>query len=135
MSKRMTKSELLEMSSLGALKPVGYAVLAFKDETVAGEARKSLLGAGFADEDLLGLSSSELFPNLDDMMRTASSAAGFGYEVVLMRRYMTLASEGVRWLVVHCSDDRQTGRVKDVAARLEARSAVHYGHLMHEDLV
>ena len=30
------------------------------------------------------------------MMRNASGAAGFGYEITLMRRYMTLAGEGCR---------------------------------------
>jgi len=133
MSKRMSKGEFQE--SLGVLNPVGHAVLAFANDAVAAEANAALLQAGFKTEDILSYTSAELFPNLDEMMRHASGAAGFGYEITLMRRYMTLASEGVGWVVVYAPDDAQTARVKDIAARLGARSAVHYGRLLHEDLI
>ena len=135
MSKRITKEEFEEMTSLGALKPVDYAILALTNDEVANDAKVALADAGFPADDILKYSSRELFPNLDEMMRTASSAAGFGYEIVLMRRYMGLAKEGVGWLVVYAPDDEATGKVQDVAKRFDARSAVRYGTLMHEDLV
>ncbi len=133
MSKRMTRGELQE--SMGAFNPVGHAVLALADDSAAGSARQALLDAGFTDEDILVFTSGELFPDLNDMMRNASGAAGFGYEITLMRRYMTLASEGVGWLVVYAPDEAQVTRIKDIAKRSGARSAVHYGRLLHEDLV
>ena len=133
MSKRMTKGEFQE--SLGALNPVGHAVLALPDDAAAGEAKAALRQAGFAEEDILVYTSSELFPNLDDMMRHASGAAGFGYEITLMRRYMTLAGEGCGWLVVWAPDEKHTVQVTEVAKRFNARSAVHYGRLLHEDLI
>jgi hypothetical protein len=133
MSKRMTKGEF--QKSLGALNPVGHAILAFASDAVADEAKKALLQAGFAAEDILEYTSGELFPNLDEMMRKASGAAGFGYEVTLMRRYMTLASEGCGWLVVYAPEDAQTAKVKAVAAQFAAKSAVRYGRLASEDLV
>ena len=101
MSKRITKDELDEMRTLGALNPVGHAILAFENDDVAAEAAKALMQAGFAAADILKFTSGELFPDINDMMRNASGAAGFGYESVLMRRYMTLASEGAGWLVVY----------------------------------
>ena len=133
MSKRMTRGELQE--SLGAFNPVGHAVLAFADDKTAGEASRSLHDAGFADADILVYSSAELFPDLEDMMRNASGAAGFGYEINLMRRYMTLAGEGCGWVIVYSPEEDQIVKVKEIAARLRARSAVHYGRLLHEDLV
>jgi len=133
MSKRMTRGEFQE--SLGALNPVGHAVLAFADDDVAAEAQSALRQAGFAEEDVLVYNSGELFPDLDDMMRHASGAAGFGYEITLMRRYMTLASEGCGWLVVWAPDEKHTAQVTEVAKRFNARSAVHYGRLLHEDLI
>jgi len=133
MSKRMTKGEFQE--SLGALNPVGHAVLAFRDGEGAKKAKKALLDAGFTEADILTYTSGELFPNLDEMMRTASGAAGFGYEIVLMRRYMTLASEGAGWLVVYAPEEELTAKVQQVARECDARSAVQYGRLMHEDLV
>ena len=69
------------------------------------------------------------------MMRNASGAAGFGYEITLMRRYMTLASEGCGWLIVYSPDEEQVKKVADVATRLAAKSAVHYGRFASEDLI
>ncbi len=133
MAKRMTKSELQE--SLGAFNPVGHAVLAFASDAVAADAHKALSAAGFAAEDILGFTSGELFPDLAEMMRNASGAAGFGYEITLMRRYMTLAGERCGWLIVFSPEEEQVKRVVEIAKRFEARSAVHYGRLLHEDLI
>ena len=133
MSKRMTKDELQE--SLGAFNPVGHSVLAFADDKAAGEAAKAAQDAGFGAADVIVFTSGELFPDLKEMMRNASGAAGFGYEITLMRRYMTLAGEGAGWVVVYAPDDAQTARVAAIAKQLGARSAVHYGRLLHEDLI
>ncbi|HZV93817.1 MAG TPA: hypothetical protein VFF72_11410 [Caldimonas sp.] len=135
MSKRLTKGELDEMRTLGALNPVNYVVLALASDAVAADAKAALGAAGFSDEDILAYSSRELFPDLEAMLRKASGAAGFGYEITLMRRYMTLASEGCGWLMVYSPDEAQTAKVQEVAKRFNARSAVHYGRLAHQDLV
>ena len=133
MSKRMTKSELQE--SLGAFNPVGHAVLAFPSDAVAADAREALLAAGFADADILGFTSAELFGDLNEMLRNASGAAGFGYEINLMRRYLTLSSEGCGWLVVYSPEEEQIKHIVDVAKQFGAKSAVHYGRLASEDLI
>jgi len=133
MSTRMTKSELPQ--SLGAFNPVGHAVLAFANDDIAGQARQALADAGFADADVLVYTSAELFPDLQEMLRNASGAAGFGYQVQLMRRYMSLASAGAGWIVVYAPDKPQIAKVAEIAKGLGATSAVHYGNLAQEDLV
>ena len=133
MSKRMTRGELQE--SLGAFNPVGHAVLAFADDKAAGEAAKAAADGGFGADDVIVYTSAELFPDLKDMMRNASGAAGFGYEINLMRRYMTLAGEGAGWVVVYSPEESQVAKVTEIAKRFGARSAVHYGRLLHEDLI
>ena len=135
MSKRMTKGDLDEMRTLGALNPVGHTILAFANDGVAADAKKALVGAGFAEADILTLTSTELFPDLDQMIRNASDAAGFGYEITLMRRYMTLASEGCGWLIVYSPDEDQIKKIATVAKQLVAKSAVHYGRFASEDLI
>ena len=135
MSKRMTKGELDEMRTLGALNPVGHAIVVFASDAVAADAKKALLAAGFQEADILSYGAGDLFPDLDAMMRNASGAAGFGYEITLMRRYMTLASEGCGFLIVYSPDDEQITKVTDVAKRFGAKSAVHYGRLASEDLI
>ena len=87
----------------------------------------------YRDEEYF--TSAELFPDLQEMMRNASGAAGFGYEITLMRRYMTLAGEGAGWVVVYSPDEAQVVKVTEIAKRFGARSAVHYGRLLHEDLI
>jgi hypothetical protein len=133
MSKRMTKGELQE--SLGAFNPVGHSVLAFADDKAAGEAATAAQDAVFGAADILVFTSSELFPDLQEMMRNASGAAGFGYEITLMRRYLTLAGEGAGWVVVYSPHDAQVPKVTEIAKRFGALSAVHYGRLLHEDLI
>ena len=133
MSKRMTKGEF--QKSLGALNPVGHVVLAFANDAIAGDAKADLLQAGFSAEDILAYTSVELFPNLDELMRNASGAAGFGYEITLMRRYMTLASEGCGWLVAYAPEDELVAKATQVAKRFGARTAVRYGRLVNEDMV
>jgi hypothetical protein len=135
MSKRMTKGDLDAMRTLGALNPVGHAILAFASDGAAADAKKALLGAGFAEADILAYTSAEFFPDLDAMLRNASDAAGFGYEITLMRRYMTLASEGCGWLIVYAPDEEQVKKVESVAERFAAKSAVHYGRFASEDLI
>ncbi len=135
MSKRMTKGELDEMRTLGALNPVGNAILVLPSDAVAADAKAALLQAGFGQDDILSYSAGELFPDLTKMMREASGAAGFGYEITLMRRYMTLASEGCGFLVVYVPEDAQAAKVADVAKRFGAKSAVAYGRLASEDLI
>ncbi len=69
------------------------------------------------------------------MIRNASDAAGFGYEINLMRRYLALAGEGCGWLVVYAPEDDQVAKVTKIAERFGAKTAVRYGRLVNEDLV
>lgn len=135
MSKRLTKKEFEEMRTLGALNPVGHALIAIESDDSARELAKSLGGAGFDKDDILVYTSGELFPDLSEMVRDASGAAGFGYEIILMRRYMRLAGEGVGWVVVYAPEEEQIKQVQDLVKQAGAKSAVHYGRLVHEDLV
>lgn len=135
MSQRLTKQEFEEMRTLGALNPVGHALIAVESDDAARELAQSLQAAGFDKDDILVYTSGELFPDLNEMMRSASGAAGFGYEITLMRRYMTLAGERCGWVVVYAPEEEQIKTVQDLAKQANAKSAVHYGRLLHEDLV
>ena len=69
------------------------------------------------------------------MVAGASEAAGFGYEITLMRRYLKLAEAGAGWLIIYSPEDENTEKVTAVASSLKALCAVHYGRLVNEDLV
>jgi len=133
MAERMTKERFQQ--TLGALNPVGHIVLALPTEQAARDARQALLDAGFDEADLLSYGSRELEPQLSKLLRVTPGSAGFGYEVVLMRRYLALAQEDVSWLVVFAPHDDQAAKVADVAKRYGAKTAVRYHTLANEDLV
>jgi hypothetical protein len=132
--KRMTKADLPH--SMGAFKPVGHVLTAFPDDGRARDAVQALHDAGFADEDLVELSCGEMCSRMERMLDHASDFAGFGYEVVLMRRYKTICHEGgCSWLLVYAPDEKHAQRVGDVARRFEALSSVRYGRLVEEEFV
>jgi len=68
-------------------------------------------------------------------VRTASQSAGFGYEINLMRRYLSLAEAGAGWLIVYAPVDSVVSKVVDTAKRHGALCAVRYHRLASEDLL
>jgi hypothetical protein len=131
--KRLTKEDI--RNTTGILNPVGHVVLAFKDDAVAAQAVEALRGVGFGADDILVYAASEATPRLRERVRTASQAAGFGYEITLMRRYLAYAEEGAGWIIVYAPDDAAAQRIAEVAGRFEARCAVRYHRLASEDLL
>ena len=131
--KRLTKEDIRNAS--GILNPVGHIVLGFPNDSVTAEAVAALRAAGFAAEDILTYTASEATARLRERVETASQAAGFGYEITLMRRFLALAEEGCGWSIVYAPDDASAGRVTEVARRLGAKCAVRYHRLANEDLI
>ena len=70
-----------------------------------------------------------------ERVETASHAAGFGYEITLMRRYLAFAEQGAGWLIVYAPDDVAVQRIVAVAERFHALCAVRYHRLANEDLI
>ena len=132
-AKRLTKEDI--RNSTGILNPVGHVVLAFKDDGVTAEAVAALHAAGSAEEDILAYRAEEATPRLRERLQTASEAAGFGYEITLMRRYLAFSERGAGWLIVYAPDDAAVQRSVDVAKRFHARCAVRYHRLANEDLI
>jgi hypothetical protein len=132
-AKRLTKEDI--RNSTGILNPVGHVILAFRDDAVTNEAVASLRAAGFAEEDVLVYSAEEATPRLRERVRTTSEAAGFGYEITLMRRYLALAEQGAGWLIVYAADAAAVQRIVAVAKRFDALCAVRYHRLANEDLI
>ncbi|MEO7008496.1 MAG: hypothetical protein ABI156_05045 [Caldimonas sp.] len=131
-TRRLTKDDIRHS---GVLNPVGHIVVAFENETVTADAVTALRAAGFAPDDILQYTPSEATERLRERVRSASQAAGFGYEIVLMRRYLALAEEGCGWLIVYAPDDAAVVRVTAIAKQLAARCAVRYHRLANEDLI
>ncbi|MDE2298157.1 MAG: hypothetical protein KGL99_05045 [Burkholderiales bacterium] len=132
-AKRLTKEDI--RNAAGILNPVGHVILAFADDAVTAQAVAALRAAGFVDDDILCYLASEATPRLRERVRTASEAAGFGYEITLMRRYLALAEAGAGWLIVYAPTDDAVQRITEVARRFDALCAVRYHRLANEDLL
>lgn len=131
--KRMTKEDLPQ--SLGAFKPVGHVLMALRGEREAGQAAQALREAGFDEEDILDFSGPEHAGRMNQLLDHASEFAGFGYEIVLMRRYKKLCGEGCSWLLVYAPEDEEAQRAAEIAKRFGALTAVKYHRLVEEDLI
>ncbi len=131
-AKRLTKEDIRNSPILN---PVDHVVLAFDNDDITAQAVEALRGAGFADQDILAYTAAEATPRLQERVRAASGAAGFGYEIVLMRRYLSFAEQGAGWLIVYAPDDAAVQRVVDIARKFNAKCAVRYHRLANEDLI
>ena len=132
-AKRLTKEDI--RNTTGILNPVGHVILAFEDDAVIAKAVEALRAGGCADEDILVYRAEEATPRLRERVQTASEVAGFGYEITLMRRYLSFAERGAGWLIVYAPDDGAVQRVVEVARRFRALCAVRYHRLANEDLI
>lgn len=130
---RLTKEDIRKES--GTFSPTGHIVAGFTSDAVAAAGAAALHAQGFEVEDVLTYTSAEVIQRLREMVSGASEAAGFGYEITLMRRYLSLAEAGAGWLIIYSPDDAATEKVTQVATDLKALCAVRYGRLVNEDLV
>jgi hypothetical protein len=131
-AKRLTKEDI---RNAPILNPIDHVVLAFDNDEVTSQAVDALRATGFADQDILAYTAAEATPRLQERVRAASGAAGFGYEIVLMRRYLSYAEQGAGWMIVYAPDDAAVQRIVDVARRFNAKCAVRYHRLANEDLI
>jgi len=132
-AKRLTKEDI--RNTTGILNPVGHVILAFKDDATTAQAVEALRAAGCAEADILVYTADEATPRLRERVKTASEASGFGYEITLMRRYLSFAEQGAGWLIVYAPDDAAVDRIVAVARQFEALCAVRYHRFANEDLI
>lgn len=122
-------------TSFGNLKPVGHVLVAVRTAQDEDRLVAALQAAGFDAPRISRIAPKEAEDELADLIDRASGASGFGYEIVLMKRYLKLARDGCKWLLVKVdrSDDAQ--RVGELSAEHDAASAVHYRTFVEEDLL
>lgn len=122
-------------TSFGALKPVGHLMVGMPASSPPGALRERLLQAGWQPDELLHISPRESHAELQTLIDNAGGMAGFGYEITLMRRYLELAKQGVRWLLVKVDGTDGAARAAEQARSEGAVLAVHYRMLTVEELI
>ena len=119
----------------GVFKPTGHTVMALKSAADLETAAVALAEQGFADSDVVRYTPLEMEKLARSERQTASPLAAFGYELELVDTHLALAESGCSFLVVYAPDEAHIARVAEVARRMQAASAQHYGRFMIEDLI
>ncbi len=122
-------------TSFGVFKPVGWLMVGLPNQAKADELVTALQGAGWPSTAVLHFTPRESLSELEAMVDNAGAMAGFGYEITLLRRYVTLTKEGHRWLLVKVDGVEHAAAAAEVARRCDATLAVHYRTLTVEELI
>lgn len=129
----MTADEL--PTSFGVFKPVGHVMVGMPTQGSIQSLTTALLHAGWPGDSILRFTPRESVAELEALVDKAGPMAGFGYEITLLRRYLALAREGYRWLLVKVDDADQANTAAGVARECGATLAVYYRPLTVEELL
>ncbi len=122
-------------TSFGVFKPVGHVMLGLPSQAQADETAAALHAAGWSTHTVHHFAPHDSVAELEEAIGKASGLAGFGYEITLLRRYLALAQEGYKWLLVRVDDVEHAAQAAAVAEPAGATLAVHYRTLTVEDLI
>ena len=122
-------------TSFGIFKPVGWVMVGLPAQTQADALVLALQAAGWSASTVLHFVPKETLAELEAMADEAGLMSGFGYEITLLRRYVGLARDGYRWLLVKVDGTEQAAAAAALAQRGGATLAVHYRMLTIEDLI
>ena len=122
-------------TSFGVFKPVGWLMIGLPTKAQADALVSALQGSGWPSAAVLHFTPSESLSELEAMVEHAGAMAGFGYEITLLRRYVTLAKEGYCWLLVQVEGAEHAAKAAEIARASGATLAVHYRTLTVEELI
>ena len=134
-----TKSHAVEAddlpTSFGVFKPVGHLMIGLPTQQQTDTLVSALQGAGWASHEVRQFTPRDSVAELEELVEKAGAMAGFGYEITLLRRYLTLARGGQLWLLVKVEDTDEAAQAAELARERGATLAVHYRLLTVEELI
>lgn len=130
-----TTSVHLVPTSFGVFRPTGWLMIGLPAQALADALVVALQGAGWSSACVLHFTPSESLSELETMVANAGPMADFGFDITLVRRYVGLAKEGYRWLLVKVGGVEHAAAAADIARVGGATLAVHYRTLTVEELI
>lgn len=122
-------------TSFGVFKPVGHVMMGLPSQAQLTALVTALGDAGWPGSAVRQFSPLESAAELQAMVDKAGALAGFGYEITLLRRYVSLTAEGYRWLLVKVDDTEHAAAAAQVAKDCGATLGVYYRTLLVEDMI
>jgi hypothetical protein len=122
-------------TSFGDFQPVGHVMVGLPTQGNVDALIGALHEAGWPPESLLHFTPSESEEELQALVDGAGPLAGFGFEITLLRRYLELAKNGYRWLLVKVDGPDEAAAAVQHARACHATLAVHYRSLVVEELL
>ncbi len=122
-------------TSFGLFKPIGHVMVGVPGGAQIDALATALHGAGWDHDALLHFDEANSVAELEHMVDGAGALVGFGYEIALLRRYLELARQGYRFLLVKVDNTDRAAAVAELARAHGATLAVHYRTLLVEELI
>ena len=122
-------------TSFGTFKPIGHLLIGLPSEPQVLSTITALHDVGWSSTAVHRFLPVDSVAELKDLVSNASPIAGFGYEIGLLRRYLTLAEQGYHWLLVKVDNTEHAHVASSVAQAHGATLAVHYRTLTNEELI
>ena len=122
-------------TSFGVFKPVGHVLMSFATADQSDVSAKALLDTGFSESEIFRYSPVEMQAQAETDIEAASPMASLGQDLNLVKAHLALALQGQSFIVVSTAEDEQVQRATEVAKRMHATRAQHYGMLVVEELV
>ncbi|MFO1338469.1 MAG: hypothetical protein U1F53_09555 [Burkholderiaceae bacterium] len=121
--------------SFGVFNPRGKVLIGLGSDERRRALRQDLHEHGWADEDMVLFVPDEGATELEHMVASAGPLAEFGYERMLLSRYLELTQRGVCWLLVKVDGPEQAARLTELARQHGAELAVHYRRFTIDELI
>lgn len=122
-------------TSFGSFNPVGHVMMGLPTQPQADALVRALHAGGWPSHAVLHFLPQETVDELQALVDNAGLLAGFGSEITMLRRYLVLAKQGYRWLLVKVVDLEQASAAAETARGCGASLAVYYRSLTVEELI
>ena len=128
-------TEAKQAHAYGVFKPVGHVIVAFPSRDESEYANTALLASGFGEDDIVSYTPEQMLAQVEHDLANASTLAGIGQELNLVKAHGELARQGSSFLVVRARSQDAADTIAQVAMHCHASRAQRYGSLVIEELI
>lgn len=122
-------------TSFGVFKPINHVVMSFKTTSQMKLAQHTVFDAQFDSEQVYDYTSQEMQTQSEQDLDQATTLAGIGQDLNLVKEHLALAKLGYCFLVVFAPEKEQIEKLTQIATACGAIRAQNYGRFIVEELI